>query len=188
MRDVSKEPFADCCLVLIDSTGSKYTVIHFQKEKNIHPTSELKSHLSLHNLFAGEKKECRVILHTHPTELIALTQIKKYCSAQAINNLLWNMHPETKILIPEGAGFVPYILTGSQLLADKTVKSFENHDVVIWEKHGTIAGGKNLFKAFDLIDTANKAAKIFFLCTSSGFNPQGITKKQLKELYRPGTG
>ena len=92
------------------------------------------------------------------------------------------MHPETMVFIPKGAGFVPYILPGTQAIADVTIKMFKKHDIVVWEKHGIFAIGKNIVDTFDNIDIACKSAKIWFQCKSAGFEPEGMTDDQLDEL------
>jgi ribulose-5-phosphate 4-epimerase/fuculose-1-phosphate aldolase len=40
----------------------------------------------------------------------------------------------------------------------------------------------NIADAFDYIDIMEKAATIFFLCTGSGYTPQGISECQLAEI------
>jgi rhamnulose-1-phosphate aldolase len=148
----------------------------------IYPTSELPTHLSIHNFLCERKMKEKIILHTHPTELIALTQIKKYKNTDKINKILWGMHPELKIFLPEGAGFVPYTLPGTEKIAELTIKAFENHRLVLWEKHGCIAIAENIVKAYDITETITKSAKIYFMCKSAKFKPECISDKQIKEL------
>jgi rhamnulose-1-phosphate aldolase len=92
------------------------------------------------------------------------------------------MHPETKILLPEGVGFVPYTLPGTKRIAELTIQAFENHKVVLWEKHGCIAIAEDIIKAYDIIETLTKSVKIFFMCKSAGFKPECISDTQIKEL------
>lgn len=148
----------------------------------IKPSSELPTHLAIHNCLREKKMTEKIILHTHPAEMIALTQIKKLKSAEKINKVLWGIHPEIKIFLPEGIGFVPYTLPGTEKIAELTIKAFENHKVVLWEKHGCIAIAEDIIKAYDLIDTITKSAKIFFMCKSAGFKPQCISNEQVREL------
>jgi ribulose-5-phosphate 4-epimerase/fuculose-1-phosphate aldolase len=42
--------------------------------------------------------------------------------------------------------------------------------------------GRDLDEAFDLIDTLNKSAALFFLCRSAGKTPKGLGPKQIREL------
>jgi rhamnulose-1-phosphate aldolase len=126
----------------------------------------------------------KVILHTHPDELIALTHIPDYLDETVLNRILWGMIPEVKVFVPEGIGFVPYQLPGSEALAEATIKSLDAHKIVLWEKHGCLATGTNIVEAFDSIDVLNKAAKIFLLCKNAGFSPEGLSEEQINELER----
>jgi len=36
--------------------------------------------------------------------------------------------------------------------------------------------------AFDYIDVANKGAKLYLKCLSAGFEPEGVTKEEMKIL------
>jgi rhamnulose-1-phosphate aldolase len=148
----------------------------------IRPTSELQAHLEIHNYLCEKEMTEKFILHTHPTELIALTQIKKLKSAEKINKVLWGIHPETKILLPDGVGFVPYTLPGTKRIAELTIQAFENHKVILWEKHGCIAIAEDIIKAYDIIEAITKSVKIFFMCRAARFKPEYISDAQLKEL------
>jgi rhamnulose-1-phosphate aldolase len=148
------------------------------------PTSELASHLRIHQYLIRHSAPEKVILHTHPDELIALTHIPDYLDETVLNRILWGMIPEVKVFVPEGVGFVPYQLPGSEALAEATIKSLDAHKIVLWEKHGCLATGTNIVEAFDSIDVLNKAAKIFLLCKNAGFSPEGLSEEQINELER----
>jgi rhamnulose-1-phosphate aldolase len=123
-------------------------------------------------------------MHTHAHELVTLTHAKEFCDQKILNKLLWSMHPETVIFVPQGVGFVPYILPGSVEIAIKTVKSLQEHNVVVWEKHGVLAIGKSVADTFDVIDILAKSAGIFFLCRSANIVPDSFTDEQLAELRK----
>ncbi len=42
--------------------------------------------------------------------------------------------------------------------------------------------GKDALEAFDYVDVANKGAKLFLMCLSSGFVPEGVSAKDMQEL------
>lgn len=181
MRDIAKEPWRHACLIKISEDGNYYQRFLISSETNdIMPTSELTTHLSIHQILASKKAKERVVLHTHPTELIALSQITEI--KNEMNQILMGMHPENIIFIPDGIGMVPFILPGSNELADETSKAFERHKVVLWEKHGCIAIGENLNDAFDLIDTLAKSARIYFMVGAAGFEPVGLSEDNLRDL------
>ncbi len=185
MRDVFKNPYNNICILHIVENGTAYR--QFQKPESgikILPTSELSSHLAIHEMLVANNREEKVIIHTHPNNLIALTHIREFCDEDRINNMLWSIQPETRVFIHEGIGFVHYLQTGSDDLADATIGKLKKHRVALWEKHGCLAIGKNPAEAFDLIDIAEKSADIFFICKSAGYKAEGISKKNLDELQQ----
>ena len=85
------------------------------------------------------------------------------------------MHPEYNLFLPEGCGFIDYEISGSNELAQKTRSVFSDKNVALWEKHGAIAFGSNLTEALDKIETVAKASRIYLMCLSSGYEPEGLT-------------
>jgi len=77
---------------------------------------------------------------------------------------------------------VPYELPGSVALANATLNELEDYDVVMWEKHGVFAKGKDVMDAFDQIDVLSKSAKIYIDAKCMGFEPDGMTDAQLREM------
>jgi rhamnulose-1-phosphate aldolase len=151
-------------------------------------TSELPAHLEVQGFLRKSASPYSAVLHTHPTHLIALTQIKSLAREDALNQLLWSMHPEVKVVIPEGVGFAPYRCPGSDELAAATAEALRDRRLCLWENHGCVAVGRDVVEAFDLIDTANKAAEIYLLCHGAGHEPQGLSGEQLDEIaHRFGT-
>ncbi|MFZ4549917.1 MAG: rhamnulose-1-phosphate aldolase [Bacteroidales bacterium] len=183
MRDLARKPMNGMLVIKLNESADGYYVLS-QKHgtDNFLPTSELPTHLGIHQMIAQRGSAENVVMHTHATELIALTQAKEFCNEQNINKLLWGMHPETIIFIPKGVGFVPYSLPGSMEIAAETLKALQNHDVALWEKHGVFAIGKSVGETFDVIDILAKSARIFFMCQSAKIAPEGMTDKQLAEL------
>jgi rhamnulose-1-phosphate aldolase len=94
------------------------------------------------------------------------------------------MHPETILYVPQGLGFIPYELTGTMTIADVTIKALKEHTIALWEKHGVLATGATVEDAFDTIDLLAKAAKIFFMLKSAGFEPEGLSDAQIEELMK----
>ena len=182
-RDIEKDPAGCLCILRVSEKGSGYEILWGGKRKGFGPTSELSSHLKMQNSFLKRGGKQKVVLHTHPNELIALTHLPETNNQEALNWALWGMIPEAKLFVPQGIGLVPYQLTGSEALAEATVKILEEgHKIVMWEKHGALAVGADPDEAFDLIDAMNKAATMYLLCKQTGQNPQGLTRKQIEEI------
>ena len=184
MRDIAKNPIPELCLLHISKNGERYNNFSLDNERSKKPTSELRTHLEIQNLLCEKESGDRVVLHTHPAEIIAFTHIKKYRSEKKINELLFSIQPEVSFTFPEGIGFVGYQKTGSKELAEETRKKFSKHKIVIWEKHGCVAAGKSLSDAFDKTDVLVKSLRIFFLCSSTGNKPEGLSVYRIKELKK----
>jgi rhamnulose-1-phosphate aldolase len=185
MRDVENNIFQNVCIIRISNDGTGYHIIHEDVfDSNIIPTSELPTHLAIHQLLKKQGGGQKAVLHTHPTELIAMTLIPGYQDESRLNKILMSVQPEAVIANPTGVGLVHYILPGSEQLAEKTVASLQVHPVIVWGKHGCLALGKDVQEAFDLIDVMNKSAQLFFLCREAGYTPQGLTEQEIEELKK----
>ena len=179
MRYVAKDPFANGSLIRIAADGKSYDIL---AEQPIQPTSELPSHLLMHNFLRAKGRDNRVVLHTHPTDIIGMTHCKPFLDSDKITRTLWSMIPECRIIVPKGVGIVPYEIPGTLALAHATIRQLEEHDVVFWEKHGILAVGEDLIECFDAIDTLSKSAQIYFSARMTGYEPEGMTDQQLDDL------
>jgi rhamnulose-1-phosphate aldolase len=185
MRDVATNPFENLCVIKITEEADGYQMLWGSGGGlDLRPTSELPSHLLIHQQLHKQASGANVIVHTHPDELIALTLVPEFSSEEKLNALLLTMHPETIIAHPKGVGVVPYMLPGTDEIARATIRALEQRTTVIWQKHGCLATGRDVFEAFDRIDTLVKAANIFFLCKQAGYTPEVLTQAQLRELKR----
>jgi rhamnulose-1-phosphate aldolase len=185
-RDVPKDAPCNVCILQISKDGAGYRIVWGGKAgPDFRPTSEFPTHLRLHEELRKNDAPEKAVLHTHPTELIALTHLPEYCEESALNKALWSTHPEVKYNLPKGVGFVPYALPGSEALAQASAAGFRRgYPVVLWEMHGCVSKADGIPLAFDLIDIANKAARLLLLCRSAGQPPKGLTQEQLDELVQ----
>jgi len=183
MRDFARDPLELLCLVYIgDSTKACHVIVPDRTERDQKPTSELPTHLAIHEMLCRTKSADKAIVHSHVTELIALTHNPRFHSADALTSILWKMHPETVVFQPRGYGFVPYTIPGTEKIASLTARHFEKNPVVVWEKHGAMAIGKSISEAFDELDLAAKAAGIYLSCARTGYEPEGLTDEQIREI------
>ena len=138
----------------------------------------------MHDYLLGKGRNNKVVIHTHPIELVAMTHNPAFLEKDVLSKILWSMIPETRAFCPKGLGIARYQLPGSVVLAEETIKQLDEYDVVMWEKHGAVAIGEDLIEAFDMIDTLSKSAKIYESACSMGFVPKGMTDEQMDELKR----
>lgn len=181
MRDLARWPMQNGSFIRICDDCAHYEII---ADEPVAPTSELPSHLSVHNYLIGKGSNYKASVHTHPIELVAMTHSKKFMEKDVATKLLWSMIPETKAFCPRGVGMIPYKLPSSVELADETIKELADYDVVMWEKHGAFAVDTDVMAAFDQIDVLNKSALIYIAARAMGFEPDGMTDDQLSEMTK----
>lgn len=179
MRDLARWPMDNGSVIRILDDCANYVII---ADNPVQPTSELPSHLAVHNRQLELRSGYKATVHTHPIELIALSHNRAFLGKDVLTKMLWSMIPETKAFCPLGLGIVPYELPGSVDLAQNTMKELEDYDVVMWEKHGVFAKGTDVMDAFDQIDVLSKSAKIYLDCKAMGFEAEGMNDDQLKEM------
>ena len=180
MRDLARDPMANGSIIRILPGCDSYEIV---ADAPVDPTSELPSHLAVHDYLLAKGSPYRASLHTHPIELVALTHSRKWMEKDAATKMLWSMIPETRAFCPRGLGIVPYLMPSSVQLAEATIRTLnEDYDVVMWEKHGVFAVDTDILNAFDQVDVLNKAAQIYIAARNMGFEPDGMTDAQMREL------
>ena len=165
-------------------------------DEPVRPTSELASHLAMHEQMLAAGNGYRAAIHTHPIDLVAMTHNPAFLEKDVLTNLLWSMIPETRAFCPRGSESSPYAMPSSVELARATIEQLKEYDVVMWEKHGVCAVGPDVMEAFDQIDVLSKSAQIYLTAKSMGFEPHGNdsradgrTQTRLQPLTpRPGGG
>lgn len=181
MRDLARRPMENGSIIRILDDCSSYVMI---ADNPVRPTSELPSHLAMHDQMISSGNGYTAAIHTHPIDLVAMSHNPAYLEKNKLTNLLWSMIPETRAFCPKGLGIVPYKLPGSLELAQATIDQLREYDVVMWEKHGICAVGHDIMEAFDQVDVLSKAAQIYLTAKSMGFEPSGTTLEQMEELQR----
>ena len=180
MRDLARWPMDNGSIIRILDDCAHYEIV---ADKPVMPTSELPSHLSVHNYLIAKGSPYKASLHTHPIELVAMTHHRPFLEKDVLTKILWSMIPETRAFCPKGLGIVPYMLPGSVALAEATIRTLDdNYDVVMWEKHGVFAIDTDIMAAFDQVDVLNKAAQIYMSARSMGFEPEGMSEAEMQEL------
>jgi len=181
MRDLARWPMDNGSIIRILEDCASYVII---ADNPVMPTSELPSHLTVHAHLIESGSPYKATVHTHPIELVAMSHNRAFLGKDVLTKILWSMIPETKAFCPLGLGIVPYTLPGSNELADATLKELEDYDVVMWEKHGVFAKGLDVMDAFDQIDVLSKSAKIYINARCMGFEPEGMSDEQMKEMTK----
>ena len=182
MRELADNPADNICLVKTNVAGDAYQLLFEDPDHTNEATTELFTHFGIHDMVSERGSGEKAIVHTHASELIALSHMPRFQDEKELNNVLLRMHSETVFFLPEGIGYVPFELPGSMELADKTLEKLQDHHVVLWEKHGCLAIGDSVADAFDKIDMLSKAARLWMIAHNADYEPEGLTPEQLQRL------
>ena len=193
MRDLAREPDAGCGILRCSAEGTGCQVVWcVDPAAPFVPTSELPSHLAIHAALRRRGAPQRAVVHTHPTELLALSHDPGLAGEGRLARALGAMAPEMVVALPAGLAVVPYRLPGTEAQGALAGEAMEGHDVALWVKHGAVAVGRECAEAFDLLDAVNTAARMLLLCRSAGYEPEGLSAAAIAELrrasVRPGGG
>lgn len=182
-KNVIDFPERDAGLVRIAEDGKSVDLLWGFNDGG-RPTSEFPTHLMGHKARLKHNKNQRVIMHCHPTHLIAMTFTQKL-DERGITRILWKMQTESLVVFPEGVGIIPWMVPGTTTIGEATAAKLESFSSVIWPQHGLFASGSLIDEAFGLIETIEKAAQIWSIVQQQGGKiKQTITDKDLSDLAK----
>lgn len=179
-KNVIDDPAKNLGIIRIAEDGHSVDVLWGFSDGGV-PTSELPSHLMSHIARLLVEPEHRVIMHCHPTNLIAMT-FTHDLDEVAFTKTLWQMCTECIVVFPDGIGVIPWMVPGTDSIGQQTSKRMQTVHSVVWPHHGLFGAGTSLDEAFGLIETIEKAAQVFTAVRSQGPILQTITDQQLQDL------
>src|SRR5690625_468496 len=180
-RKVIENP--DECLVLlrVSEDGESVEVLWGLSDGG-NPTSELPSHFMSHIERLKHDSAHRVIMHSHTTNLIAMTFTHELDEV-SFTKTLWQMCTECLVVFPEGVGILPWMVPGTSEIGKETAKKMNEFRLVVWPHHGIFGAGNSLEEAFGLIETVEKSAQVYMLINGcQGGIKQVITDEELLDL------
>ena len=145
-------------------------------------TSELPAHLMSHIERLKVNPNNRVIMHTHPINILSMTFVHSL-DEREFTRTLWRTITECMVVFPDGMGVLPWMICGTNEIGIATAEKMQKFRVVVWAHHGLYGAGNDLDEAFGLIETVEKAAEIYLKIKP--FEIQSwITDPQLKEIAK----
>ncbi len=149
-------------------------------EDGARPTSEAPTHLQSHIARLKVDASHRLVIHCHPTNVIAMTHICPLDSNK-FTEIFWKMQTESIVVFPEGVAVLPWILCGGEEIGRETAKKMKEYRSVIWAQHGIFCTGETLDEVFGLIETIEKAAEIYMKIFDKKIL-QSISNENLRQL------
>jgi rhamnulose-1-phosphate aldolase len=152
-RQTAVSPHDNLLLILSDNDQDSFL------PTSAKPTSEWISHRCLQMANPSKK----VILHTHPAEIIALNNDELLSDKAELNKYFRRILPEMSIYLPAGIAICPLHPPGSDALCQASMNAISDEDALIWSGHGLLTFAASLDQALDYQEIIVKAAKIHFL-------------------------
>ncbi len=160
-KNVDGDPETNLGIVRIKKDGSAAELLWGYSDGGRF-TSEFPTHMMSHMARLDVDPENRVIMHSHPTNLLAMNYVHEL-DEKKFSHSLWEMCTECIVVFPEGVGVLPWMLCGTDEIGVATAQKIKDFRVVIWALHGVYGAGKSMDECFGLIETVEKAAQIYML-------------------------
>lgn len=110
-RNVKRDPETNLGLFRIGEDGQTAELFWGYRDGGRF-TSELPAHLMSHQARLSVDSENRIVLHCHPTHLLAMNYIHPL-DEKSVSHTLWQMSTECIVVFPEGIGVLPWMLCGT---------------------------------------------------------------------------
>ena len=123
-------------------------------------TSEFPAHMMSHVARLAVDPNSRVVMHCHPTNLLAMTYVHSL-DEREFTRTLWQMCTECVVVFPDGVNVLPWMLCGTNEIGEATAEKMGTARLVVWALHGIYGAGCDLDETFGLIETAEKAAEVY---------------------------
>lgn len=179
VRDIARTSAIVLSLLQIDEQGTHATLYTAPGGR---PTSELNSHLAIHNDHVGRRSlHYHAVVHAQPLRLTFLSHIERYADTRSLNARLLRWQPETIVEFPEGIGVLPFQMPGSLEQTVVTVEGMRTHRAVVWRRHGIVTrADSSVGKAGDLVEYAEAAAQYEYLNLQAGEPTAGLSDDDLR--------
>lgn len=160
-KNVEKDPENNLGIIRIAKDGTTAELLWGYADGGKF-TSELPAHLMSHRARLKVDPENRVVMHSHPTNTLAMNYVHEL-DEKKLTHTLWEMCTECIVVFPDGVGVLPWMLCGTNEIGKATAEKMKEFRLVIWGMHGIYGAGKTMDETFGLIETVEKAAQIYML-------------------------
>jgi rhamnulose-1-phosphate aldolase len=178
LRDISNDTAGTLCVLHIQSAASAM----LYAAPGLRPTSELNSHLLIHNAYVAEHDvDQHAVLHAQPPYLTYLSHVLPP-DGKLFSRRLLRWQPETIMIFPHGIGVLPFETPGSHEQAAMTADMIRSYNAVVWARHGVIVRDQNIEHTADLIEYAEAAAHYEYLHLQAGEPSGGLSDEELRHM------
>jgi len=184
LREIIQDPAANLGFVIVDEGGKTGQLYTSPRRLFLRLTSEFNSHLAVHcDQIGSTGTNFHAVVHAQPLHLTYLSHIPRYQDEHYLNRHILRWQPESIVQLPEGLGYLPFLLPGSPQLMAATVEALRTHRVVVWGKHGVMArSDQSVKRAADRIEYAETGAHYEYLNLVNHEQGEGLTAEDVRAV------
>lgn len=160
-KNVAGDPANNLGIIRIAADGTTAELL-WGYEDGGRFTSELPAHLMSHIVRLEQDPEHRIVMHTHPTNTLAMTHVHPL-DDKSFTHTIWEMCTECIVVFPDGIGVLPWMVCGNNDIGIATAEKMREYRLVVWGLHGIYGAGRTMDETFGLIETVEKAAQLYML-------------------------
>lgn len=186
LRDIKTSPYENLGAVVIEDDGVNGWLYTAAGCRFARPTSEFNTHVAVYQDQMQRSPAASVaLIHAQPFYLTYLSHLEDYQDESLLNRQILRWQPEAIINFPQGIGVLPFQVPGSYELMEASVRSLNNHELILWCKHGVLARSESGFgHAMDLIEYAETAARYEYLNLALEDSASGLTPAELERIAK----
>jgi rhamnulose-1-phosphate aldolase len=186
LRSLADDPEGNVGFLVVDANGTSAALHLAGRGPFTRPTVELNSHLAVHDDHVAMRGlRFHAIVHAQPLHLTLLSTVPEYASTVGLTDRLLRWQAETIVHLPEGLGYLPFMVPGSDELTAANLESLRHHQLVVWAKHGVMArSDESVLAACDRVEYAETAARYEYLNLAIGGRGTGLTNAELGRVVR----
>ena len=180
-KNLQYDPAANLGIIRIGADGRTAQLLWGYSDGGTF-TSELPAHLMSHMERLKVDSRNTVVMHSHPSNLLAMTYVHEL-DERLFTKTLWRMCTECIMVFPDGVNLLPWMCCGTTEIGRATAEKLRTARLVVWAQHGIYGVGRSLDETFGLIETAEKGAENYMKIAHLPIL-NTISDAQLHELER----
>lgn len=186
LREVRDDPPANLGFLSVDEGGSTATLRSSPRRLFANLTSEFNSHLAVHlDQIRLSGSNFSALIHAQPLHLTYLSHIHRYQDTRYLSRHVLRWEPECIVNLPEGIGYLPFMVPGSAELMAANVEALRTYRIVVWAKHGVMArSDQSVKRACDRIEYAETGARYETLNLGNSGLADGLSDEEIQAICR----
>lgn len=184
LREVIHAPEANLACLVVDPGGMTAQMYTSPRRLFAKLTSEFNTHLAIHyDQVTRTGTNFHTVIHAQPPYLTYLSHIPRYQDTSFLNRHILRWQPELIVHLPDGIGFLPFCVPGSDDMMEHTLAGLRAHRIVLWGKHGVMARSDlSVKRTTDRIEYAETGARYEIMNLNNHEMGEGLSTEEIRAI------